>query len=89
MDDRRQYQVVGQYHWVDGPTGPRWKNLRRRGICQNENACRVWNNRFVGKSGRTEEEELRVAEEAGAKIETQKGVDIETQDWTRKQEDEI
>lgn len=33
-DDSRQYQFVGQYHYVSGPLGPRFKNLGRRKVCQ-------------------------------------------------------
>lgn len=41
LDDRRQYRVVGQYHYVNGPTGPKGKNLDRNAICQNERICVV------------------------------------------------
>lgn len=34
MSDSRQYQFVGQYHYVSGPLGPRYKNLRREKVCQ-------------------------------------------------------
>ena len=34
MDDSRQYQFFGQYHYVTGPLGPRWKHLGRRKVCQ-------------------------------------------------------
>ena len=34
MNDRRQYQFAGQYHYVSGPLGPRFKNLGRRKVCQ-------------------------------------------------------
>lgn len=34
LDDARQYQFVGQYHYVSGPLGPRFKNLGRRKVCQ-------------------------------------------------------
>lgn len=34
MNDRRQYQFAGQYHYVTGPLGPRFKNLGRRKVCQ-------------------------------------------------------
>ncbi|KAI5815797.1 hypothetical protein BZA77DRAFT_338593 [Pyronema omphalodes] len=39
LNDRRQYRVVGQYHYVNGPTGPKSKNLDRREICQNAGIC--------------------------------------------------
>ncbi|KAL8866625.1 MAG: hypothetical protein Q9174_006188 [Haloplaca sp. 1 TL-2023] len=34
LDDGRQYQFAGQYHYVTGPLGPRFKNLGRRKVCQ-------------------------------------------------------
>ena len=34
LDDRRQYAFAGQYHYVTGPLGPRWKHLGRRKVCQ-------------------------------------------------------
>ena len=34
MSDSRQYQVVGEYHYVNGPIGPRFKNLGRQSVCQ-------------------------------------------------------
>ena len=34
MDDSRQYQFAGQYHYVTGPLGPRFKHLGRRKVCQ-------------------------------------------------------
>lgn len=34
LDDARQYEFVGQYHYVTGPLGPRWKHLGRRKVCQ-------------------------------------------------------
>ncbi|KAJ5988192.1 Vacuolar protein sorting-associated protein 62 [Penicillium waksmanii] len=34
LGDRRQYRFAGQYHFVNGPLGPRFKNLNRRKLCQ-------------------------------------------------------
>ena len=34
LDDRRKYEFAGQYHYVSGPLGPRFKNLGRRKVCQ-------------------------------------------------------
>ena len=34
LGDRRQYRFAGQYHYVNGPLGPRFKNLGRRKMCQ-------------------------------------------------------
>ena len=41
MDDSRQYEFVGQYHYVTGPLGPRFKHLGRRKVCQGpyKNKC--------------------------------------------------
>lgn len=34
LGDRRQYRFAGQYHYVNGPLGPRFKHLGRRKVCQ-------------------------------------------------------
>jgi hypothetical protein len=34
LSDSRQYRFAGQYHYVNGPFGPRFKNLGRRKVCQ-------------------------------------------------------
>lgn len=34
LNDPRQYHFAGQYHYVTGPLGPRFKNLGRRKVCQ-------------------------------------------------------
>lgn len=34
LNDERQYEFAGQYHYVTGPLGPRFKNLNRRKVCQ-------------------------------------------------------
>lgn len=34
LSDDRQYRFAGQYHYVNGPLGPRFKNLGRRKVCQ-------------------------------------------------------
>ena len=43
LDDRRQYEFAGQYHYVTGPLGPRFKHLGRRKVCQGpyKNECDV------------------------------------------------
>ncbi|OAX78488.1 hypothetical protein ACJ72_07205 [Emergomyces africanus] len=33
LGDTRQYRFAGQYHYVNGPLGPRFKDLGRRRIC--------------------------------------------------------
>ncbi|WEW57953.1 Vacuolar protein sorting-associated protein 62 [Emydomyces testavorans] len=41
LSDSRQYTFAGQYHYVSGPLGPRFKDLGRRKLCQGseEAAC--------------------------------------------------
>ncbi|KAL9104712.1 MAG: hypothetical protein Q9163_000390 [Psora crenata] len=34
LNDKRQYGLVGEYHYVNGPLGPRFKHLGRRKVCQ-------------------------------------------------------
>ena len=34
LSDHRQYGLVGEYHYVNGPLGPRFKHLNRRKVCQ-------------------------------------------------------
>lgn len=34
LGDNRQYRFAGQYHFVNGPLGPRFKHLGRRKLCQ-------------------------------------------------------
>jgi len=33
LSDKRQYRIAGQYHYVNGPIGPKFKNLDRKKIC--------------------------------------------------------
>jgi hypothetical protein len=35
LGDARQYRLAGQYHYVNGPLGPKFKNLGRTTVCQN------------------------------------------------------
>ena len=43
LSDPRQYGWLGEYHYVNGPLGPRFKNLGRRKVCQGrfEDECVV------------------------------------------------
>jgi hypothetical protein len=44
LGDTRQYRFAGQYHYVNGPLGPKFKNLGRTQICQDKAApCNVKN----------------------------------------------
>lgn len=49
LDDDRQYRIARQYHFVNGPVGPRFKNLGRKTICYSRNACTVLESLAVGK----------------------------------------
>ncbi|KAF2747136.1 hypothetical protein M011DRAFT_424134 [Sporormia fimetaria CBS 119925] len=41
MSDPRQYRFMDEYHYVDGPLGPKFKNLGRRDICQSGPECKL------------------------------------------------
>lgn len=41
LEDKRQYYFAGEYHYVDGPLGPIFKNLGRKKICINEGGCEL------------------------------------------------
>ena len=41
LSDPRQYRFAGQYHYVNGPLGPRFKNLGRDQVCQGHGRCVV------------------------------------------------
>ncbi|GAB7360506.1 hypothetical protein MBLNU230_g8456t1 [Neophaeotheca triangularis] len=49
LSDPRQYRFWGQYHYVNGPTGPKGKNLGRETVCQGNGRCRIKN--WLGDSG--------------------------------------
>lgn len=40
LDDRRQWRLFGQYHYVTGPEGPKSKNLAREKMCFSRR-CRI------------------------------------------------
>ncbi|KAF2205232.1 hypothetical protein GQ43DRAFT_428313 [Delitschia confertaspora ATCC 74209] len=46
LSDPRQYRFVGQYHYVNGPLGPRYKNLGREKLCQGNSQCQI--NHYMG-----------------------------------------
>ena len=41
MSDDRQYRFGGQFHYVNGPFGPRFKNLGREQVCQGRGRCEI------------------------------------------------
>jgi len=50
LSDPRQYRFAGQYHYVNGPLGPRFKNLGRKKVCQSNGQCMLKN--WIGGSNR-------------------------------------
>ncbi|KAI0143082.1 vacuolar sorting-associated protein [Xylariaceae sp. FL1272] len=50
LDDERQWRLFGQYHYVTGPQGPKFKNLGRRKVCQ-KLRCRMIHSIAEGKKG--------------------------------------
>ena len=50
LDDSRQYLFVGNYHYVSGPLGPKFKNLGRRKICQGRDSDRCVIRNWLGES---------------------------------------
>jgi hypothetical protein len=49
LSDERQWRFVGQYHYVNGPLGPRYKNLGRSRVCQSGTRCRMLDSIDEGK----------------------------------------
>ncbi|KIX03717.1 uncharacterized protein Z518_07270 [Rhinocladiella mackenziei CBS 650.93] len=45
LNDKRQYRFAGQYHYVNGPKGPKFKDLDRKKICAGpeESPCVIKN----------------------------------------------
>ena len=41
LSDPRQYRLAGQYHYVNGPSGPKFKNLARQHVCQSRGKCHI------------------------------------------------
>lgn len=70
LNDDRQYGFAGEYHYVNGPLGPRFKHLGRRKVCQGSygdpcvikdrldaNEIRVWPG--LGEGGDWPDPEMR------------------------------
>ena len=49
LDDRRQWRLFGQYHYVTGPEGPKSKNLGRERMCMRR-GCRILQSIAEGRS---------------------------------------
>ena len=41
LSDARQYRIAGQYHYVNGPLGPRYKHLERQRVCPGNGECQI------------------------------------------------
>ena len=41
LGDWRQWRFARQYHYVNGPMGPRYKNLGRSTVCGNSGTCKM------------------------------------------------
>ncbi|CAD6499840.1 BgTH12-03946 [Blumeria graminis f. sp. triticale] len=50
LRDWRQWRFFGQYHYVNGPFGPRFKNLGRAKVCQSGHVCRIVEDLTDGRS---------------------------------------
>ncbi|KJR85063.1 vacuolar sorting-associated protein [Sporothrix schenckii 1099-18] len=48
LGDPRQWRLFGQYHYTEGPAGPKFKNLGREKVCQAER-CRILYSLDAGK----------------------------------------
>ncbi|KAH8911730.1 hypothetical protein BR93DRAFT_12448 [Coniochaeta sp. PMI_546] len=48
LADRRQWRLFGQYHYVDGPLGPKFKKLDREKVCQTDR-CTIVTSIEAGK----------------------------------------
>lgn len=53
LGDYRQYRFVGQYHYVNGPRGPRFKHLNRRKACQGADGSPCMIKDYIGMGMRT------------------------------------
>lgn len=49
LGDIRQWRFVGQYHYVNGPFGPSYKNLGRSKPCQSGGSCTILESIDEGK----------------------------------------
>jgi hypothetical protein len=42
LSDTRQWRLFGQYHYTEGPFGPRFKHLERHKVCQTQRCRILW-----------------------------------------------
>ncbi|KAL5612167.1 hypothetical protein BROUX41_000289 [Berkeleyomyces rouxiae] len=49
LADIRQWRLFSQYHYVNGPTGPIWKNLNRERMCQTKR-CTIAHSLMPGRT---------------------------------------
>lgn len=69
LSDPRQYRIAGQYHYVNGPTGPKFKNLGREAICQGKGPCHVKHHGEPEKPhGKPAEEDVEVGGLPGGNV---------------------
>ena len=77
LGDLRQYVFAGNYHYVSGPLGPKFKNLGRRKICQGRESERCVVKNWLGGSRlrRVHKpfEDRDISEEQRVKFATQNG----------------
>ncbi|KAL4927413.1 uncharacterized protein BDV17DRAFT_266907 [Aspergillus undulatus] len=52
LRDGRQYRFAGQYHYVNGPLGPRFKHLDRHKVCQGPDEAPCIIKDFIGEKKR-------------------------------------
>ncbi|KAJ5745638.1 hypothetical protein N7520_010820 [Penicillium odoratum] len=52
LGDTRQYRFAGQYHYVNGPLGPRFKHLNRIKVCQGPDKSTCVIKDWIGEPGR-------------------------------------
>ncbi|KAL3471704.1 hypothetical protein BJX99DRAFT_236988 [Aspergillus californicus] len=52
LGDSRQYRFAGQYHYVNGPVGPRFKHLDRYKVCQGPDTAPCIIKDFIGENKR-------------------------------------
>ncbi|KAL2833248.1 hypothetical protein BDW59DRAFT_138357 [Aspergillus cavernicola] len=52
LGDPRQYRFAGQYHYVNGPLGPRFKHLDRHKVCQGPDSAPCIIKDFIGEKRR-------------------------------------